>query len=103
MLFVYFPMFSTFAAAGKSHRRRRWLFVHALSGGRAAQRLARAGLICYLSVWYLELSAFVAANGLKSLRRDKSTSTLHFMLQQSAIASGALLGIVYALLGANLV
>jgi hypothetical protein len=45
----------------------------------------------------------VAANGLKALRREKSTSTLHFMLRQCAIASGALVSIVFALLGAYLV
>jgi hypothetical protein len=76
ILFVYSPIFPTLAAAGKSRWRRRRLFVRALRGGRAAQRFASAGLLCYLSVWQLELSAFVAADGLKSLRRDKSTSTL---------------------------
>jgi hypothetical protein len=37
------------------------------------------------------------------MRRGKSTSTLHFTLQQGAIASGALLDIVFALLDAYLV
>jgi hypothetical protein len=104
ILFVYSPKFPTSAAAGKSRRRRRRLFVRALRGGRAAQRLASANVLCYLSVWQLELSAFVATDGLKkSMRRDKSTSTLHFSLQQGTIASGALLDIVFALFDAYLV
>jgi hypothetical protein len=44
----------------------------------------------------------VAADGLKSMRRDTSTSTLDFTLQQGA-TSAALLEIVFALLDANLV
>jgi hypothetical protein len=49
ILYVYSPIFPTFAAAGKSRRRRH--FVRALRGGRAAQRLASAGLLCHLSFY----------------------------------------------------
>jgi hypothetical protein len=51
ILIVYSPIFPTFAAAGKSRRRRPRLFVRVLRGGRAAQRLASAGLLCHLSVY----------------------------------------------------
>jgi hypothetical protein len=51
ILIAYSQTFPTFAAAGKSLWCRRWLFVRALCGGRAAQRLASAGLLCYRSVW----------------------------------------------------
>jgi hypothetical protein len=51
ILFVYIPIFPTFAAAGKSRRRRLKLVVRALRGDRAAQRLASTDLLCYLSGW----------------------------------------------------
>jgi hypothetical protein len=50
----------------------------------------------------IAMSAVVSANRLKATRRDKSTSTLHFTLQQGAIASAALLDKVFALLDAYL-
>jgi hypothetical protein len=51
ILFVYSPIFPTSAAVDKSRWRMRTLFVRALRGGRPAQQLASAGVLCYLSVW----------------------------------------------------